>query len=54
VTGGNLLEGLESVRWAEFHHAYGSAEDVPAQLRALSSANVEERRRARHELGGNV
>lgn len=48
------MTDLDSVPWAELHHAYGPATDVPAQLRALSSADAEERRRAHHDLGGNV
>jgi hypothetical protein len=31
-----LLDGLDRVRWAKLRHAYGSAEDVPHQLRAIA------------------
>ncbi|MEU4823024.1 hypothetical protein AB0H37_14210 [Actinomadura sp. NPDC023710] len=48
------LEGLEAVNWAELHHAYGSAEDVPGRLTALLSADAEERHQAHAQLRGNV
>lgn len=48
------LVGLDLVGWAGLHHAYGGAGDVPAQLRALLSSDAEDRRRARHELTGNI
>ncbi|MFC5751470.1 hypothetical protein [Actinomadura rugatobispora] len=48
------LSGLESVGWAELHRAYGPAVDVPGQLKALLSADEEERRQAHHRLRGNV
>lgn len=31
----NLLAGLDEVDWANLNHAYGTADDVPGQLRAL-------------------
>ncbi|MGW0875485.1 hypothetical protein ACWD3Z_34115 [Streptomyces sp. NPDC002740] len=40
--------------WACLHHAYGSAEDVPGQLAALSSADPVVRRAAVSALSGNV
>ena len=33
-----MLEGLNSVPWDDLQHAYGSAEDVPALLRALADS----------------
>ncbi|MEV4571347.1 hypothetical protein AB0K12_47020 [Nonomuraea sp. NPDC049419] len=48
------LDGLSSVDWTKLHHAYGTAEDVPGQVRALRSADGDERGRALHELYGNV
>ncbi|WP_433182091.1 hypothetical protein [Actinoallomurus sp. CA-150999] len=48
------LDGLETVSWAELHHAYGSAADVPGQLTALLSADAEERHQAYAQLYGNV
>ncbi|MFI1928836.1 MULTISPECIES: hypothetical protein [unclassified Streptomyces] len=40
--------------WACLHHAYGSAEDVPGQLAALSSADPVIRSAAVSALSGNV
>lgn len=48
------LSGLEAVPWAELHHAYGSAADVPGQLRALLSADAQVRHQAYHQLYGNI
>ncbi|MFJ5837540.1 hypothetical protein ACIQGO_12355 [Streptomyces shenzhenensis] len=31
----DLLAGLDEVNWANLNHAYGTADDVPGQLRAL-------------------
>jgi hypothetical protein len=35
ITADNLLAGLDEVDWANLNHAYGTADDVPGQLRAL-------------------
>ncbi|SPT52178.1 HEAT repeat domain-containing protein [Actinomadura madurae] len=51
---GGPLAGLDEVDWAALEHAYGSAEDVPDQLRALASESAGERDKARHELYGNI
>ncbi|MBC6456676.1 HEAT repeat domain-containing protein [Actinomadura sp. HBU206391] len=51
---GDVLEGLDAVRWAELRHAYGFAEDVPGLLRALRSDSSDERERALGELYGNI
>lgn len=48
------LAGLDRVPWGSLHHAYGSAVDVPGQLRALRSADAPTRRRALSELSGTV
>lgn len=48
------LDGLDGVNWAGLHHAYGAATDVPAQLRALCSADPAQRSKAVGELCGNV
>lgn len=37
-----MLEGLEDVEWASLTHAYGSAENIPAMLQALNSAENQE------------
>jgi hypothetical protein len=49
-----MLDGLPTVDWASLEHAYGSAADVPDQLRALTSADPEEREDARWHLFGNI
>jgi len=49
-----MLDGLDSVDWAHLEHAYGPAEDVPEQLRALASAQAETRKQAIHALYGNI
>jgi hypothetical protein len=50
----NALDNLDRVPWAELHHAQGPAIDVPAQLRALLSADAATRDWAMFELTGNV
>lgn len=50
----SLLEGLESIPWAELHHAYGTAEDVPQILRDRASSNVEIAQKAQDSLFGNI
>jgi hypothetical protein len=37
------LEGLDKINWAELHHAYGRATDVPDMLRGLQSDDAETR-----------
>jgi hypothetical protein len=51
---GGLLAGLESVSWAGLRHAYGAAGDVPELIRALVSAEPEQRERALRSLYGNI
>jgi len=46
----DMLEALDGVPWAALHHAYGSAEDVPAILRAVASGDED----ALDSLFGNV
>jgi hypothetical protein len=48
------LGHLDRVPWQELHHAYGTAQDVPAQLRALRSGDPLERDAAESQLYGNV
>ncbi|MFJ3898464.1 HEAT repeat domain-containing protein [Streptomyces sp. NPDC090083] len=38
-----MFTGIDEVGWASLRHAYGSAEDVPALLRALASTDPVER-----------
>jgi hypothetical protein len=49
-----VLDGLDDISWRRLSHAYGSASDVPGQLRALLSDDAGERRMALWQLGGNV
>lgn len=49
-----MFEGLDDINWDELEHAYGSAADVPDQLRALASPIEEERKRALHACYGNI
>ncbi|MEV0661123.1 HEAT repeat domain-containing protein [Actinomadura luteofluorescens] len=51
---GEPLAGLDGVDWAALGHAYGSAEDVPGLLRALSSPDEEERDAALGDLFTNI
>jgi HEAT repeat protein len=48
------LTGLDDVDWARLTHAYGSAEDVPATLRALGSDDSEAASEALSELFGSI
>ncbi|MBC8073376.1 MAG: tetratricopeptide repeat protein [Deltaproteobacteria bacterium] len=49
-----MLERLDSIDWASLTHAYGSAADVPAMLRALVSEDAEQRGAALHAAYGNI
>src|SRR4051794_13443810 len=49
-----MLENLDKVNWANMHHAYGSAEDVPESIRNLASEIEEVRANAYDELCGNI
>jgi hypothetical protein len=48
------LAGLDAIDWSGLEHAYGPAEDVPAQLRDLCSEDAEARGKALHALYGNI
>ncbi|WP_448321681.1 HEAT repeat domain-containing protein [Streptomyces sp. CO7] len=48
------LTGLDAVDWSQLEHAYGPAEDVPAQLRDLCSEDADVRGKAMHALYGNI
>lgn len=41
-----MLTGLDDVDWASMRHAYGSAAEVPAMIRALASPDAAERTKA--------
>ncbi|WP_422735272.1 hypothetical protein ACN263_16880 [Micromonospora sp. WMMD729] len=49
-----MLDGLDDIDWARLGHAYGSADDVPGQLRALLDPDATVRDEALGELYGNV
>lgn len=49
-----MFSGLQDVDWASMHHAYGSAEEVPALLEALRSPNPEIRHQALSDYYGKV
>ncbi|MFC8489431.1 HEAT repeat domain-containing protein [Streptomyces sp. NPDC057235] len=48
------LDGLDAFPWASSSHAYGSAEDVPGLLRALTGTDADAADEALSELYGNV
>ncbi|MGW9449713.1 HEAT repeat domain-containing protein [Streptomyces sp. NPDC055632] len=48
------LDGLDAFPWASSSHAYGSAEDVPDLLRALTGTDADAADEALSELYGNV
>jgi hypothetical protein len=50
----DLLAGLDDIDWAVLGHAYGSAEDVPGQLRAVCGPDGEARESAFRSLFGNI
>ncbi|KXK60814.1 hypothetical protein AWW66_16945 [Micromonospora rosaria] len=49
-----MLDGLDTVDWPRLGHAYGSAGDVPDQIRALRSPDPEVRERALGALYSNI
>jgi hypothetical protein len=49
-----MLEALDRVTWADYHHAYGPAVDVPELLRALAFGDEGAQGRAKHALYGNL
>ncbi|MGX7671649.1 hypothetical protein [Plantactinospora sp. DSM 117369] len=49
-----MLERLDDIDWERLGHAYGTAEDVPEQLRALRSPDAAIREKARWQLYGNI
>ena len=48
-----MLDRLDSIPWQHLHHAYGSAEDVPGLLRALTKSGKQQED-ALGELFGNI
>ncbi|MFJ3087190.1 PBS lyase [Streptomyces sp. NPDC086838] len=49
-----MFAGIDEVDWASMEHAYGPADDVPALLRGLASADPAERERALDGMYGAV
>lgn len=49
-----MLDRVDQVDWANLHHAYGAATDVPELLRALASPDSEVRSAAIGDLYGNI
>ncbi|MEO3769016.1 hypothetical protein [Micromonospora sp. B9E7] len=49
-----MLDGLDDIDWARLGHAYGAADDVPGQLRALLSPDPAARDEALGDLYTNV
>ncbi|MFJ4537441.1 HEAT repeat domain-containing protein [Streptomyces tibetensis] len=49
-----MFRGMDEVDWASLRHAYGSARDVPALLRGLTSADPAERQTALDGMYGAV
>jgi len=49
-----VLNGLDRVDWKRLRHAFGTAEDVPALIRSLTSQSPDERQAALSELHGNI
>ncbi|MFE7113393.1 HEAT repeat domain-containing protein [Streptomyces sp. NPDC057575] len=49
-----LLAGLDEVDWAGMGHAYGSAQDVPGHIRALSGNDEAARRHAFSSLSSSI
>ncbi|MEU0407346.1 hypothetical protein ABZ307_05880 [Streptomyces griseorubiginosus] len=49
-----VLADLDQMDWSQLHHAYGSAEDVPALLRNLASEVEETAAEAEQELWSSI
>ena len=49
-----MLDRLDDIPWSQLTHAYGSAEDVPDQIRALASTNAKKQEEALWQLYGNI
>ncbi|WFE99839.1 hypothetical protein [Micromonospora sp. WMMD964] len=49
-----MLDGLDDIDWARLGHAYGAADDVPGQLRALLSPDSATRDEALGDLYTNI
>ena len=49
-----MLEGLDAINWSKLHHAYGSAADVPGQIRSLTSSDTAVFDHALWSMFGNI
>jgi hypothetical protein len=49
-----MLTGLDAIDWSSMHHAYSTAEEIPELLRAMASADPEERKKAHSRFYGAV
>jgi hypothetical protein len=49
-----VLDGIDDIEWSRLGHAYGSAKDVPGQIKALLSPDAQTREKALHDLYGNI
>ena len=49
-----MLENIDKVDWANLKHAYGSAVNIPENIRNLASLDDEIRDRALNKLYGNI
>jgi hypothetical protein len=50
----DVLAGLDNVAWDKLHHAYGTAVDVPIDLRSICGGDAEARRTAFSNLSNNI
>jgi hypothetical protein len=50
----SMLDGLDRVPWEHLEHAYGSASDVPVQIRSLASPDPNTRSQAYQQLWSNI
>ena len=48
------VDGLEKIRWHEYSHAYGTASEVPKDIRRLASSEAEVREQALWQLFGSI
>jgi len=49
-----MLEGLDSIQWSSLNHAYGSADDVPEQIRSLAHPDDDIRDKTLYALYSNI
>lgn len=49
-----MLEQIKNIDWTNLKHAYGSANDVPNDIRNLTSPDEKIRDKALHNLYGNI